>query len=819
MLTDVISRQITPTQPEKAIRQETPKELASGVDSPRQTMSFGPRRGIYINAADRVAEEGEPLDQSTIEDCETFDLVYRTLCAVMYNYAPLSGHPGGSISSGRFVARLLFDVMDYDLSSPNRLDADIISYAAGHKALGLYAMWALRNEIARIAAPELLPTREGFQLRLEDLLGFRRNPASNTPLFKKFGSKPLDGHPTPATPFVRICTGASGVGLPASFGLAWAAADVYGKNAPRVHIIEGEGGMTPGRVAEALAAAGTASLDNIVLHVDWNQASIDSNHVCRGDDTPGDYVQWTPAELAYLHDWNVIYVPDGFDWQQITSAQRLAVDLHNGQPTAIVYRTIKGWRYGIEGRASHGAGHGLCSNAFFAAVAPLLPKEETHIPHCDGAQRCSCGTNTTILEECYWETLSIIRRALETRPSTVGALAAQLRAAHKRLDALGRKPRTDAPKIEIAYETAQRAGARAPAELALNFRTKTTLRDELGRVLNYYNRITHGGFVIASADLLGSTSINKAGETFPPGFYNRQTNPGARQLAIGGICEDAIMAMLSGIAAFGAHVGAGSSYAAFSAPLGHIAARLHAIGNEARVTAQGGAYRPFFLICAHAGLKTGEDGPTHADPQSLQLLQDNFPLGAMITLTPWDPQEMWFLVSAALAKRPAVIAPFVTRPPELVLDRAALGLPSAALAAQGVYRLRSVNGHAQGTIVLQGTGVTNAFVNETLPLIDHAGLGLNVYAITSSELFDLLPAAERERIFPEAHQQEAMGITDFTLATMTRWVRSDYGRAHTLHPFRHGHFLGSGPGATVMAEAGLDGVSQFEAIRAYVQGR
>ena len=216
---------------------------------------------------------------------------------------------------------------------------------------------------------------EKFQFRLEDLLGFRRNPSADTPLFKKFHAKALDGHPTPATPFVRLSTGASGVGLAASFGLAWAAADLYGENAPRVHIIEGEGGMTPGRVAEALAAAGTASLDNIILHVDWNQASIDSNRVCREGETPGDYVQWTPAELAYLHDWNVIYVPDGFDWQQITLAQRLALDLHNGQPTAIVYRTVKGWRYGIEGRASHGAGHGLCSKAFFAAVEPLLPKD------------------------------------------------------------------------------------------------------------------------------------------------------------------------------------------------------------------------------------------------------------------------------------------------------------------------------------------------------------------------------------------------------------------------------------------------------------
>jgi transketolase len=781
-------------------------------------MPFGPRRAGFINAADRVFEEGWPLDEATLEQCEAFDLVYRTLCAVMYNYAPLSGHPGGSISSGRFVARLLFETMDYDLAEPNRRDADIISYAAGHKALGLYAMWALRNEVARIAAPDLLPRDEKFQLRLEDLLGFRRNPTTTTPMLRKFHAKPLDGHPTPATPFVRLSTGASGVGVPASFGLAWAAGDLYREDAPRVHIIEGEGGMTPGRVAEAFAAAATASLDNIILHIDWNQASIDSNHVCRDGREPGEYVQWTPAELAYLHDWNVILVPDGFDWQQITAAQRLALEFKNGQPTAIVYRTVKGWQYGIEGRASHGAGHGLCSNAFFEAVAPLLPKDMVPIPCCEaGKQRCCGGTNATILEDCYWQTLSIIRRSMEASRPMVEALAAQLRTAQERLNARARKPSEDRPLIGLTYAIAKDAAdAPAPPELTLKLGTKTTLREQLGCVLNYYNVATDGAFVVAAADLLGSTSINKANEKFPGGFYNRRTNPGARELAIGGICEDAMMAMLSGISAFGAHIGAGSSYGAFSAPLGHIAARLHAIGNQARVATEGGEYRPFFLVCAHAGLKTGEDGPTHADPQSLQLLQDNFPPGTMITLTPWDPQEIWYLVSAALAKRPAIIAPFVTRPPELVLDRAALGLPPASAAAQGVYCLRAARWLSQGTIVLQGTGVTNAFLTQTLPSIDREKIDVNVYVVTSSELFDMLPAGERERIFPEARQQEAMGITDFTLATMTRWVRSDYGRKYSLHPFRHGHFLGSGPGAMVMTEAGLDGISQFEAIRAYV---
>jgi transketolase len=434
-------------------------------------------------------------------------------------------------------------------------------------------------------------------------------------------------------------------------------------------------------------------------------------------------------------------------------------------------------------------------------------------------QRCNAGSDGAVVEQCYWETLEIIRNALASRGPAVDALAARLRVAKQRLESRRRQPRPDSPHIEAAYRIANGAGADAPPELVLKPGVKTTLREELGRVLNYYNRASGGAFVVASADLLGSTSVSKISEGFPSGFYNRRSNPAARQLSTGGICEDAMTAMLAGISTFGCHVGVGSSYAAFSAPLGHIAARLHAIGNQARVAVEGGAYRPFILVCAHAGLKTGEDGPTHADPQSLQLLQDNFPIGTMITLTPWEPQEIWFLVAAALAHRPAVIAPFVTRPPETILDRAALGLPSAGSAVRGVCRLRAARGRGQGTVVLQGTGVTYEFVTKTMPLLEREGIDVNAYVITSCELFDLLPANTREPLFPEAHQMEAMGITDFTLSTMTRWVRSDYGRAHSLHPFRHGHYLGSGAGSVVMKEAGLDGDSQFENVRAYVRDR
>ncbi|HET9452969.1 MAG TPA: hypothetical protein VFO66_01695, partial [Gemmatimonadaceae bacterium] len=194
--------------------------IADVMPAATQRLEFGERRGVYIDIRDVVTREAPVFDADAVATLEALDLVYRSLCSAMYNYVPQSGHPGGSISSGRFVQTLLFETLEYDLSDPDRRDADIISYAAGHKALGLYALWAIRNEIARIAAPELLPAREAKQLRLEDLLGFRRNPVTSTRLFRAHRAKALDGHPTPATPFVRLSTGASGVGLPASLGLA-----------------------------------------------------------------------------------------------------------------------------------------------------------------------------------------------------------------------------------------------------------------------------------------------------------------------------------------------------------------------------------------------------------------------------------------------------------------------------------------------------------------------------------------------------------------------------------------------------------------------
>ena len=277
---------------------------------------------------------------------------------------------------------------------------------------------------------------------------------------------------------------------------------------------------------------------------------------------------------------------------------------------------------------------------------------------------------------------------------------------------------------------------------------------------------------------------------------------------------------MCGLSSAGSHIGVSSSYAAFIAALEHVAARLHGIGQQARRDRDGEPFRTFVMVCAHAGLKTGEDGPTHADPQALQLLQENFPPGLCITLTPWEPQEIWPLLAAGLMARPAVLAPFVTRPNEKVPDREALGLPPASAAAQGIYALATADPAAddyQGSLVIQESGVAYAFVDEALPRLRADGMRMNIYLVTSPGLFDLLPEAERRRIFPPERAAEAMGITGFTLATLYRWVTSEEGRAMSLHAFSRGRYPGSGQARQVLVECGLDGEAQYTAIKRYAE--
>ena len=416
--------------------------------------------------------------------------------------------------------------------------------------------------------------------------------------------------------------------------------------------------------------------------------------------------------------------------------------------------------------------------------------------------------------------LSTIRQVIEGDKELAGYFSNCIAESQRRLQQQKRTPREDLGDIDLIFKSNVIDPEKTPNELVYEPKSQMTLRGALGNALGYLNKQSGGAFLGAAADLYGSTSLAVLNKHFPDGFYNPNTNPKSRMISAGGICEDAMGAVMTGIAAYGNHVSVAASYAAFIAAFEHVAARVHCIGQQLKQEFEEAPYHPFIMINGHAGVKTGEDGPTHADPQALQLLQENFAPGTAITLTPWEPNEVWPLLAAALRVRPALLAPFVTRPNETIIDRKALGLADASDARYGVYALLKADPKQKqyhGTIVLQGSECGYAFVTEALSKLREAKLNLNVYYVASNELFDTLPKTKRDEIFPPHLLAESMAISGFTLPTLYRWVGSDLGRRHSLYPFKNGHYLGSGKADMVVKQAGLHGEAQFEAISRFAE--
>ena len=57
--------------------------------------TFGPRRGTYVDITDVTPPHEAAVGADEAAHLETLDLVYRSLCALLFNYVPTSGHPGG----------------------------------------------------------------------------------------------------------------------------------------------------------------------------------------------------------------------------------------------------------------------------------------------------------------------------------------------------------------------------------------------------------------------------------------------------------------------------------------------------------------------------------------------------------------------------------------------------------------------------------------------------------------------------------------------------------------------------------------------------
>src|SRR5579864_9536266 len=101
-----------------------------------------------------------------------------------------SGHPTTCMSCADIMSVLFFSELRFDPSNPKARNVDEFILSKGHAAP---ILWAALKEAGAI----------------QDDLGTLR----------RFGS-PLEGHPTPNSPWVRVATGSLGQGLSAALGIA-----------------------------------------------------------------------------------------------------------------------------------------------------------------------------------------------------------------------------------------------------------------------------------------------------------------------------------------------------------------------------------------------------------------------------------------------------------------------------------------------------------------------------------------------------------------------------------------------------------------------
>ena len=214
-----------------------------------------------------------------------------------------SGHPTSSMSAADLMAVLLAKYLHYDFGAPDDPRNDHLVFSKGHASPLLYSMFKAAGAITD-----------------EELLTFR-----------VFGSR-LQGHPTPAIPWVDVATGSLGQGLPYGVGIALAGKKL--DQLPyRTWVLCGDSEIAEGSVWEAFEHASFNGLDNLT-------AIIDVNRLGQRGETMHGWDLDSYAERARAFGWNALEI-DGHDVEAIDRAYAEAVDT-KGVPTVIVAKTIKG---------------------------------------------------------------------------------------------------------------------------------------------------------------------------------------------------------------------------------------------------------------------------------------------------------------------------------------------------------------------------------------------------------------------------------------------------------------------------------------------
>ena len=538
-----------------------------------------------------------------------------------------SGHLGLPLGCAEIGAALFGHLLRYNPAQPKWLNRDRFILSAGHGSMFIYSWLHLA----------------GYDLSLEEVANFRVLH-SNTP-----------GHPEfRETPGVEATTGPLGQGVGNAVGYA-----VSGKRAAarfntpehpifdqHVVVLAGDGCMQEGVAQEAVAFAGHAQLDNLILIYDANDVTLDAMASASQNENA--------AKRFEALQWDVQTV-DGHDMVAFAGAFQKA-KAAVGKPQLIIAKTIIG--KGIPEVAGTAKAHGEGGAKFSdtARKALGLPEEHFYVSPETRAffehQRAHCAAQYHGWNTCYqaWRAAN-------------PALAALLDSGVNKevpADLLSRIPEFP-----------------ADAKLA----TRKAGSDVLQPVAAAMPLLIGG-----SADLYGSTlNYIASSKDWTPQDY------GARNIRFG-IREHAMAGIMNGIAYDGIFRPSGATFLVF-ADYARPSIRIAAL-----------AGLPVLYIFTHDSVGVGEDGPTHQPVETVSGLRV---VPNLDVLRPADPEETAGAFAAAMQRTDGPTVAILTRQvvPNLTFVPAQTRREGAA---KGAYVLVKETAPLETILLASGSEVQHA---------------------------------------------------------------------------------------------------------------
>ena len=641
------------------------------------SFAFGPRRAIYVDISE--ARRGPPNLRFAADEVRIraprpgLSLALRPALQLRADLGPSRRLDLlGALRGG-----LLFDApgLRFLRSGPRRRRHHFLRRRPqGPRAL--CHVGAAQRDGCASAAPSSCRATSGGSCGSRTCSVSAATRSTATPLFTKLQVKALDGHPTPATPFVRLCHRRlrRGRGHLHRARVRRAGSLRRGRAAGAHHRGRGRPDAGPRGGGPRRRRDRLARQRRPARRLEPGLHRLD--RVCReGTSRATTSSGIPPSSLPARLERHLRRRTASISSRSLPpSAGRSTLETASRPPSSTARQ---GLAVRHRGPASHGAGH------------ELAPRASTRLCAADGRcggraaelrgadQRCGAVEHGTVMLEdvslggslrasrAGWRSGS--RRRERSRRAwwrhASGSTGARGRARGSTLRPLrAGRARWQTTRRRAAVETGhpRRRCARSSAEPSV------------------INKASGGAFCRLRRSFGLDEREHHRGQAFRPASTTPRTN---QRRACSRSAASARMPCpaLSGISTFGQPSASARSYGAFMAPLGHIAARLHAIGDQA---AHGGtaSYRP---IDPRLRARRAEDRRGRADAR-----RSAGPAAAAGQLPARHGDHAHALGAPgdlAAARRgarrgPAVIAPFVTRPNEKVLDRAALGLAPASVA-------------------------------------------------------------------------------------------------------------------------------------------